>query len=145
MFQGEKLGIGKVFLYYLWSNITQKEALQPESWTKKTLEPNSGGENRGWFAAVGGAQIHLAGSFILEPSPQSLWFGWDPNTIGHAAVCDFCGPKTGSEGYVFFQEVVFSFFWWWVSWFFGVFYREAHCFGKAIPLPHSEVGSTTNR
>lgn len=25
MFQGEKLGIGKVFLYYLWSNITQKE------------------------------------------------------------------------------------------------------------------------
>lgn len=119
---------------------SKRGALQPESWTKKTLEPNSGGENRGWFAAVGGAQIHLAGSFILEPSPQSLWFGWDPNTIGHAAVCDFCAPKQARRVTFFSKRSFLVFFGGESLGFLEYFTGKPLVSGKPFPCPTPRWG-----
>ena len=129
-FKGRSLELVRFF-------ITQKEDTSTCEWTKKTLEPNFRWREQRLICRRWGCPNSPCWKFHpLEPSPQSLWFGWDPNMIGHAAVCDFCAPK--KLGGCYFPRGRFRFIWWWVFWFFGVFYREAHCFGKAIPLPHSQ-------
>lgn len=99
---------------------------------QKDLWSYSGGENRGWFAAVGGAQIHLAGSssWSLPLTPIRL-------VMLLFVIC----AQQKARRVTFFKRSFYFSLMWWVFWFFGVFYREAYCFGKGVfPCPTPRWG-----